>query len=135
MPIFTKIKTGAVILAVIVLAGWALYTVHMKGDRDRWMLEASVQRQAAQEVTDTLARERAAWKVAALAITTAAQAQGAACRADLERRTLIDDISRKATAAPQPKGSIDERTSRKVVEMFNSSLFAPVGIRVRSEAN
>ena len=131
----TKIKALAGILTGLLLCGWALYTVHMKSDRDRWMLEASVQRQAAQEVTDTLAKERAAWQVAALAITTAAQAQGAACRADLERRAQIDDISREATAIERPKGSIDEQTSRKVVEMFNSSLFAPLGGGVRSEAD
>ena len=47
MTIITKIKALGGILAILLLCGWALYTVHMKSDRDRWMLEASVQREAA----------------------------------------------------------------------------------------
>ena len=135
MTIFTKIKIGVAALVAILLCGWALYTVHMKSDRDRWMLEASVQREAAQEAVAALARDRAAWKVATLAFTTASQSQGAACRDDLERRALIDDISREATATPRPGGSIDEQTSGKVIDMFNGSLFAPLGGRVRTEAD
>ena len=135
MPGIAKIKFVLFALAVVLLCGWLLYTAHIKSDRDRWMLEASTARQAAQEATDTLERERATWKVATLAITAAAQAQGAACRADMERRAQIDEISRDCTIIVTPEGSIDEQTSRKVIDMFNGSLLAPLGDRVRSEAD
>ena len=55
-----KIKAVAGILTGLLLCGWALYTVHMKSDRDRWMLEASVQREAAAAVArenESMARE------------------------------------------------------------------------------
>ena len=131
----TKIKIGVTILTAVLLSGWLLYTNNLKHERDRLMLELSASRQEAKEASDTLARERAAWKVATLAFTTASQAQGAAGRADLERRAQIDDISREAVTVERPKGSIDEQTSGKVIDMFNSSLFAPLGSRVRSEAD
>ena len=135
MSVFTKIKIVAFILAVVAIAAMCIYCTLLRAERDRLLLELSVSRQEVTESTDTLARERAAWKVATLAFTTASQAQGAACRADLERRAQIDDISREATAIERPKGSIDEQTSVKVVEMFNGSLFAPLGGRVRPEAD
>ena len=135
MTIFTKIKIAAVILAVVALAGWAIYTVALRAERDNLARQLATAEFTTQEALDTLARERAAWQVATVAITSAAQAQGAACRADIERRVQIDDISREATAIERPKGSIDEQTSGKVIDMFNGSLFAPLGSRVRSEAN
>ena len=135
MAVITKFKIAAAVVAVVLLFGWLLYTNNLKHERDRLLLELSVSRQEATEAADTLARERAAWKVATLAFTTASQAQGEACRADLERRAQIDDISREATAIERPKGSIDEQTSGKVIDMLNGSLFAPLGGRVRPEAD
>ena len=130
-----KIKAAAGPVVVLGLAGWAIYTVSLQAERDRLVGEVESARQETQDAITTLARERAAWKVATLAITTAAQAQGVACRADMERCAQIDEIGRESVVIERPEGGIDEQTSQKVVNMFNNSLYAPLGGRVRTEAN
>lgn len=134
MPVKTKIKITMIIMAILALAGWAVYTVSIRADRSSLTKQLAAARQEIREAAETLTRERAAWKVAAAAITSAAKAQSEACRADMERLTQIEDIDRGCTVIELQRGSVDENTSRKIIDMFNHSLFAPMG-GVRGQAD
>jgi hypothetical protein len=135
MDLISQIKIIAAVLAGLLVAGGLLCISHLKSDRDRLMVEAATYRQAAAEAIETLDRERAAWRATSQVLIATSAAQNDICQADMERRAQIDEIGRECTIVVVPEGSVDEQTSGKVVNMFNNSLFAPLGGRVRPEAN
>lgn len=135
MTIRTKIELIiGVVLALALVGGW-LCLKALAADNRRLELAVETAQAETQKAIRDLRRERTLWQAASAAITTAARVQGEACRADAERRALIDEIGHNSEVTERPKGSIDEKTSRKVVDMLNNSLFAPLGRRVRETSN
>lgn len=69
-----------------------------------------------------------------LAARTAAQAQSLICRAEIERREYIEEITETKPVAI-PGGAVDDVASKKTVALINHNLFAPMpsGLRVQAD--
>lgn len=85
------------------------------------------------EIT-SLAEENGRLAASALAARTAAQAQSLICRAEIERREYIEEITEVKPVAI-PAGAVDVGVSKKTVGLINHDLFAPLPSGLRGQAD
>ncbi len=65
------------------------------------------------------------------AINTAARAQMALNYATARRRDKIDELALGESTVARPSEVIDEEKSRRVIDLFNTDIFAPLGHGLR----
>ncbi len=83
------------------------------------------------EKVAALEADRARLQASALAVTAAAQAQGAVCRLELQRRDSIDQLPPVICPAPIKEVNLDPQANRRNIEFINTGLFAPFDRRLR----
>lgn len=113
MTVITKIKVAAAVLAAMLLAGGLLYAIHVKNDRDEWMLQASTYQQATASLTRELEardREIEAQKLALIAREAEKERlanEKAALITMLNEVYANDEKARDWAATPCPDGVLD----------------------------
>ena len=79
---------------------------------------------------NNLTVEKARLEKSARAVSLAAQAQGLICSQELGRRAQIEELV-KGGQTPIPETAIDDQSSRKIIDLLNDDLFAPLGHGLR----
>lgn len=94
----------------------------------------SIQIQGLEAELAGLREENSRLAASALAARTTAQAQSLICRAEIERREHIEEITEVKPVAI-PEGAVDVGVSKKTVGLINHDLFAPLPSGLRSQAD
>lgn len=128
IKLYLRIGLVAVIIGMAITIGvYSLKTKALKADNARLEQEAALAREEARQATEARQRDRVFYQAAGLALTTAATTQGQIYQEDLGRRAQIEEIGRECQVIIIPEGAVDEGTSTKAINMFNNSLFSPLG--------
>ena len=122
-----KLKLYARLGLVVVFIGMAITIGGYRIQARTLKAEAATAREEARQATEAHNRDKVLWQATGLVLTSTATAQTRITRESLERLAEIDEINQECTVIARPEGSIDEETSRKAINMFNNSLFAPLG--------
>lgn len=128
VKLYARLGLVVVIIGMaITIGGYHLQAKALKADNARLEQAATLAREEARQAIEARQRDRVFFQAAGLALTTAATMQGQIYQEDLGRRAQIDEIGRECQVIIIPEGAADESTSAKAINMFNDSLFAPLG--------